>query len=107
MEVESNQMRLRFQYVADGLTTRDGKSPSHFQVAGSDRVFHPATAKIDDKTVLVSSKKVPSPVAVRYGWGNADEPNLANAEGLPCSSFRSDDWEIKPKIKTPKKRPSK
>ena len=95
LEIESNKIRLRFKHVGSGLATRDGESPSHFLTAGKDKVFHAANAEIDGDTILVSSDKVKNPVAVRYGWGNADEPNLMNKEGLPASSFRTDDWKIK------------
>ena len=95
-EVESKKIRLKFKHTGSGLATRDGKAISHFTVAGKDRVFHPAVAEIKNDTVLVGSPEVARPVAVRYGWGNADEPNLMNKEGLPASSFRTDDWEILP-----------
>lgn len=95
-EVEGDKIRLRFKHVEGGLATRDQKNLTHFRIAGKDRTFYPATATIDDKTVLVHSDKVSAPVAVRYGWGNADQPNLMNQAGLPSSSFRTDDWEIQP-----------
>jgi sialate O-acetylesterase len=48
---------------------------------------------IDGKTVVVSSKEVKEPVAVRYAFSmNPDGANLYNREGLPASPFRSDDW---------------
>jgi sialate O-acetylesterase len=77
---------------AAGLRTRDGKTPSHFQIAGADRQFHPAEAKVVGETVVLTSAAVPHPVAARYGWGEADMPNLVNGAGLPASSFRTDDW---------------
>ena len=52
----------------------------------------PAEARIESDKLILSSKAVPEPVAARYAWGAADEPNLINAAGLPASSFRSDDW---------------
>ena len=106
-EAKRNKIRLRFEHVGSGLATRDGKEPSHFTIAGKDRVFHPANAKIDGETILVQSSEVSKPVSVRYGWGNADAPNLMNKEGLPSSSFRTDDWEIepqKPKRSKPKQK---
>jgi len=57
-----------------------------------DKKFVDASAVIDGKTIVVSSDLVAEPVAVRYGWENAAEPNLFNKEGLPASSFRTDDW---------------
>jgi len=105
-QIESKQIRIKFNHVGTGLTTRDGKSLSHFEIAGNDHVFLPAEAKIDGDTILVRSDQIDAPVAVRYGWGNADEPNLMNKEGLPSSSFRTDDWKIEPQI-LPKRKSSK
>ena len=95
-EIETNQVRLRFKHVGDGLASRDGKPLSHFTIAGKDKQFYPATAQIDGQTILVQSAKVNQPVAVRFAWGNADEPNLMNKEGLPSSSFRTDNWKVGP-----------
>lgn len=103
--IEANQIRLRFKHVGGGLASRDGQPLSHFTVAGNDQVFYPADAKIDGETILVGSADVTNPVAVRFGWGNDDQPNLMNEAGLPSSSFRTDDWEIKPsKLPPPQSR---
>ena len=64
-----------------------------FEVAGEDKVFYPATAKIKGKTVVVSSEKVNKPIAVRFAWKAVPDPNLFNAENLPASPFRTDNWE--------------
>ncbi|MGJ8653142.1 MAG: sialate O-acetylesterase [Opitutaceae bacterium] len=93
--VERSQIRLGFESVGGGLTTSDGGELTDFTIAGKDQVFHPATAAIDGITVLVRSDEVPNPVAVRFGWGNADSTNFTNKEGLPAPSFRTDDWPIK------------
>ena len=63
-----------------------------FELAGEDKVFKPATAKIEKDTVLVSCGDVPFPVAVRYAWRNAPLAGLFNLEGLPAVPFRSDSW---------------
>lgn len=91
--VEGDAMRVTLVH-AEGLRTRDGQSPSHFTLAGADRKFHPAQATIEGETVVVRSAAVTTPVAVRYGFGSADMPNLQNGAGLPAPSFRSDDWPI-------------
>ncbi|SMP51778.1 protein of unknown function [Neorhodopirellula lusitana] len=91
-EVVSDRIRLRFEHVGGGLASRDGEALSHFTIAGEDRKFVPAKAVIDGDTIVVHSDQVPNPVAVRFAWGNADQPNLMNREGLPSSSFRTDDW---------------
>ena len=75
------------------LVARGGGGVQGFEVAGADRVFHPARARIDGDTVAVRSDAVVTPVAVRYGWrDDAGKANLANAAGLPASPFRSDTW---------------
>lgn len=84
--------RLKFDHVGSGLTTRDGKAPSDFELAGADRIFHAATAVIDGDDVIVSSDKVVEPKAVRYAFTSQAMPNLMNQEGLPASSFRTDSW---------------
>ena len=105
-KVEKDEIRLNFDHVGGGLASRDGEPLSHFTIAGKDKVFLPAKAEIDGDSIIVSSDEVAKPVAVRFAWGSADAPNLMNKEGLPASSFRTDDWApvVKPK---PKKRPKK
>ena len=90
-EVEGATIRLSFEHVHGGLVAAGGPL-SHFTMAGADKVFHPATAEIDGGTIVVRCAEVSAPVAVRYAWGAADEPNLKNAEGLPSPSFRTDSW---------------
>ncbi len=63
-----------------------------FELAGEDKVFKPATAKIEKDTVMVTSGDVPVPMAVRYAWRNAPLAGLFNVEGLPAAPFRSDTW---------------
>ena len=65
---------------------------SGFELAGEDKVFKPAQAKIEKDTVLVTSAEVPETVAVRYAWRNAPVAGLFNKEGLPAVPFRSDTW---------------
>jgi sialate O-acetylesterase len=67
--------------------------PTGFEIAGPDRVFHPASAKIEGSSVLVSSPVVAEPVAVRHAFTNAPRVSLFNAAGLPAAPFRTDDWE--------------
>lgn len=105
-KVEKKQIRLDFEHVGGGLASRDDQPLSCFTIAGADQVFVPAEAKIDGDSIVVSSDQVTKPVAVRFGWGSADAPNLMNKEGLPTSSFRTDDWP--PVVKTqPKQQPRK
>ena len=91
MALEDEAIRLYFDHVGGGLSTGD-EAPSCFTIAGVDRIFHPGRARIEGGTIVVGSEAVPAPVAVRFAWGAADQPNLKNVEGLPASSFRTDDW---------------
>jgi sialate O-acetylesterase len=81
---------LKFAHTGSGLTTRDDQPPSDFEIAGPDKVFHPATAVIKGDELIVSSDKVTEPAAVRYAFTSQAMPNLMNKEGLPASSFRTD-----------------
>jgi len=89
---KNGQARLKFDHVGSGLATRDGKAPSHFEIAGDDKVFHPATAVIEGNELIVSSREVATPKAVRFAFTSDATPNLINKEGLPASSFRTDRW---------------
>jgi sialate O-acetylesterase len=91
MQVEGNNIRLSFDHVGSGLMAKDGEL-THFTIAGKDKIFVEAAARIENDTVMVSSDKVVNPVAVRFAFSNTAMPNLFNKEGLPASSFRSDDW---------------
>jgi sialate O-acetylesterase len=93
MKIEKNKIRIRFQNTPTGLVSRGG-SPTEFLIAGEDQKFYPATAKIDGNTVVVSAKEVKTPVAVRFAWKNESIGNLFSKEGLPVTSFRTDDWAI-------------
>lgn len=91
--IEGSQVRLQFDYVGAGLKTRDGGELKHFQIAGEDQKWVWAEARIEGQEVLVSSPQVPAPVGVRYAWAAWPEgANLINAEGLPASSFRTDEF---------------
>ena len=94
MTIENGAIRIAFGYAQGDLKSADGKPLSDFEIAGADKVFHPATAKIDGGTVLVSSPDVKQPVAVRFAWTDTAMPNLAGGTGLPASTFRTDDWPL-------------
>jgi sialate O-acetylesterase len=87
---EGAALRIRFS-DAEGLRSTKPEIPG-FAIAGADRVFVPATARIDGTTVIVSAPTVPAPVAVRYAFTNAPEVSLVNAAGLPAAPFRTDAW---------------
>ena len=92
MRVEGNKIILHFDYVGGGLVAGGGEPLKGFAIAGADRKFVWADAKIDGDTVVVSCDKVTKPVAVRYAWADNPVCNLYNKEGLPASPFRTDDW---------------
>jgi sialate O-acetylesterase len=92
MSVEGSNIRLKFEHVGGGLTARDGKPLNWFTIAGEDKKFVDATAKIEGESIVVSASEVAKPAAVRFAWNQIAEPNLANIEGLPASAFRTDRW---------------
>ena len=71
-----------------------GDKISSFEIAGEDKVFVTAQAKISGNSVIVSNKNIKIPVAVRFAFNNTATPNLFNKEGLPVNLFRTDDWEM-------------
>jgi len=96
-KIKGDKVYLSFSGLGSGLVSRDGKPLTHFTIAGVDQKFVSAEAEIVNDHLVVSSNKVSKPKSVRFGWGNADRPNLMNKEGLPASSFRTDRWAIKAK----------
>ncbi|MTH16027.1 sialate O-acetylesterase [Flavobacterium sp. LC2016-01] len=91
LEIKKQQVKLFFDDVPNGFK-KSNEDLKEFQIAGNDKVFYSATAKIDKKAIIVSSPNVKEPVAVRFAWKAVPEPNLFNAENLPASPFRTDDW---------------
>lgn len=91
LEIKNNQIELTFKNIDLGLYAFD--TLKDFEIAGEDKVFYPAEAKIvNRKFVHVSSEKVPNPVAVRYAWRNFVQASLFDNVLLPLSSFRTDEW---------------
>ena len=93
MAIEGNTIRLTFDHVGSGLTSRDEKPLTWFEIAGEDKQFVEAQATIDGDTVVVSNDAIENPVVVRFGWHESAEPNFVNKEGLPASPFRTDSSE--------------
>jgi sialate O-acetylesterase len=91
--VSGERAIVYFQHVGGGLEARGGDLKG-FTLAGADKKFHNATAKIEGDTVVVTSDKVPQPVAVRFGWAIYPNVNLWNKDGLPASPFRSDEFPL-------------
>jgi sialate O-acetylesterase len=82
-------LKVRFRNTGGSLKTRDGKSPSHFEVIGpGSSGFQSATATIQGDAVILTSERVQAPVAFRYAWNMLAEPNLTGSNGLPVSACR-------------------
>ncbi len=95
LKVDGQVARVTFSNASAGLSANGGGEIKGFTVAGADRKFVPAQARVDGDTVLVSSPDVTAPVAVRYGWDNYPEGlgcNLVSGD-LPAAPFRTDTWE--------------
>jgi sialate O-acetylesterase len=91
--VKRNNMIISFTYTGSGLTTRDNALLKGFAIAGKDKKFYWASARIEGNKVIVSSDKVDAPVAVRYAWADNPVCNFINKEGLPAVPFRTDTWK--------------
>lgn len=93
VEFEGGKALLTFEHVHRGWRPFDVNKPVGFAIAGEDRRFVWAEAKIlDDGRIEVWSDQVPEPVAVRYAWANNPVCNLFDRVGLPLTPFRTDDW---------------
>jgi sialate O-acetylesterase len=91
-KIEGSKISISFTDVGSGLTTNDGEELNYFSIAGADKKFVWAKAKIEGDKVVVWNDEIPQPMYVRYAW--ADNPfgaNLYNKEGLPASPFRTDE----------------
>ncbi|HMO62556.1 MAG TPA: sialate O-acetylesterase [Ferruginibacter sp.] len=90
--IEGNKVVITFTHTGSGLITNDGEPPGEFAIAGADKKFKWAKAKINGNTIIVWNENVPEPLYVRYAWAdNPVHPNVYNKEGLPASPFRTDD----------------
>jgi len=94
MKTEGSIIKLTFDHAKNGLTTF-GMELNNFKVAGENKNFVPAQAFITNQGITVFSPAVDKPVAVRYAFDDFVIGELYNTEGLPASSFRTDDWEMK------------
>jgi sialate O-acetylesterase len=89
LTIAENRAILSFTHTGSGIVAK-GETLKGFTIAGADKKFVPADWKIIGFALEVSSKEVPNPVAVRYGWDNVPDINLFNKEGLPATPFRTD-----------------
>lgn len=91
-EIQGDKVVLSFDSLGGGLVAKGGDKLKGFAIAGSDKKFAWADARIEGDKIVVSSPKVTSPVAVRYAWADNPECNLYNQAGIPASPFRTDTW---------------
>jgi sialate O-acetylesterase len=91
MTVKGNEVVVRFKDSPNGMTSF-GQELTGFEVAGADKKFYPAKASINGSSITVSAEAVKTPVAVRYAFQDFTRATLFSTEGLPVSSFRTDDW---------------
>jgi sialate O-acetylesterase len=113
MTVAGNAIHVSFTHTGGGLiigsapwtapniTPTPATSLVGFTIAGAERKFVAADAKIDGNSVVLSSPQIAAPVAARYYWANLTQANLYNKEGLPAFPFRSDMWDDVPSPANP------
>lgn len=89
MKREGSRLRLSFDHVGGGLAFREDRAAG-FAIAGEDRKFVWAEAKIEGNAVVVWSDAVAKPAMVQYGWADNPDCTLINKEGLPASPFQLD-----------------
>ena len=90
-EIKGDKIAVSFDHIGTGLITIDGEPLSQFEIAGEDRKFVWAEAKIEGDKVVIWSDQIMSPKYVRYAWAdNPIRPNLYNRQKLPASPFRTD-----------------
>lgn len=93
MQIEKDKILLSFSTFSSAMQFKGAGTHTNFAIAGEDKKFVWAEAKIENGKITVWSKEVPNPVAVRYAWAdNPDGEKLFNTEGLPASPFRTDSW---------------
>lgn len=87
------RVRIEFEHAA-GLRTRLNEPLTGFAIAGADKQWRWAHARIDGRTVVVWHPDIAEPAAVRYAWAVNPVCNLINGEGLPAAPFRTDNWPL-------------
>ena len=90
--IKDGKVTISFTSIGGGLKVRGGGELKGFAIAGSDKTFVWAQARIEGDTVVVWSDEVKEPAAVRYAWAENPIGNLENVEGLPATQLRTDDW---------------
>jgi sialate O-acetylesterase len=93
-------LKLYFDHADGGLVAK-GDKPGEFMIAGKDRKWRWAEARIEGDAVVVSSAMVPDPLAARYAWQANPQATLFNGAGLPAIPFRTDDWPLSTEAREP------
>ena len=94
-KIDGNKIMISFTSVGSGLVTSDGEELSEFAIAGADKKFVWAKAKIEGDQVVVWNENIAAPMYVRYAWADCPvNPNLYNKEGLPASPFGTENAPI-------------
>lgn len=91
MKVNDNAIEIYFDYCGNGLKSADGGKLTGFEIAGNNGKFVKATAEIQNNRIIVSHSSIENPTIVRYGWQPYSKGNLVNSEGLPASTFITED----------------
>ncbi len=92
MRIKGRKIIITFDNTGSGLSAKGGGTLKRFAIAGADMKFVWAKARIRRDRVIVKSREIKKPVAVRYAWAdNPEGANLYNREGLPASPFRTDE----------------
>ncbi len=94
MKIDGNRMKIALDN-AQGLKTRDGKTPNWFEICTVDGIFKPADAVIEGESIILSANGVAAPVAMRFAWSIVAEPNLVNGNNLPAASFRAGEIPVR------------
>jgi len=93
MQIENNKIVLSFSTFGSAMKFTGEGTHTNFAIAGEDKKFVWAEAKIENGKITVWSAAIPNPVAVRYAWSdNPEGEKLYNSESIPASPFRTDSW---------------
>ncbi|MDB5231020.1 MAG: Sialate O-acetylesterase [Chitinophagaceae bacterium] len=92
-KIKSDKIEIMFNHTHGGLQAKNNDDLKGFSIAGEDKKFYWAHARIKGNKIIVWCNKAEKPVAVRYAWANNPECNLYNKAGLPASPFRTDTWK--------------
>jgi len=91
IDIEGAAIRVHLRHAEEEVVCQ-GKTPTGFEIAGEDKIFHGAQARIEGQSIIVYNKKVKNPVAVRYAWADNPKGNIFSSDGIPLIPFRSDQW---------------